>query len=72
MTDITQEDIDTANEWRGPSDGRTQMPLEELLARHRKAERTAIVKWLQNNGYPWAAPHIEDGDHLIETGEHLK
>lgn len=66
---IAQIDVDAAIEWYSPRESEWQGLLAEAFARHRLAERAAIVAWLRG---PEPYPDGHDIADDIEAGEHLK
>lgn len=65
---IAQIDVDAAIEWYSPRESEWQGLLAEHFARHRLAERAAIVAFLNCCGGELACKYAD----WIEAGEHLK
>lgn len=69
---ITENDQSAAEDWLNANNDRLidALDLAEAFARHRLAERAAIVAWLRAQNSTWATDS-ETAD-CIEAGEHLK
>lgn len=66
---IAQIDVDAAIEWYSPRESEWQGLLAEHFARHRLAERAAIVAWLRKEQI--ATESLRDEMNRFTAGYHM-